>query len=262
MFLTIRNLRRPLTMNDDPRGGQFDQRRPFATTHWSMVIAAAKGSDSGEAKRALAQLCETYWYPLYAFVRRKGYNPNEAQDLTQEFFANVLINATFQKADQTRGRFRSFLLTSMQNFLANQHRAKIALKRGGGVQHLPLDFHKGEDRYQQEPIESMTPEKMYERRWAMTLMKRVLDRLADEQTQAGKGEVFDTLKHYLGGTDDQRPYREIAQQLNMPEGTIKVNVHRLRKRCRELLRDEISQTVETEAAVDDELRDLFQIVAS
>lgn len=249
-------------MNADPTNPQPNPPRPFATTHWSMVLAAAQASGSEEARQALAQLCETYWYPLYAFVRRKGYNPNEAQDLTQEFFAHLLANATIQKADQNRGRFRSFLLTSMQNFLANQHRARIAIKRGGGVQHLPLDFDKGEDRYRQEPAELMTPEKIYERRWAMTLMKRVLDRLGEEQTAAGKGEAFEILKHYLGGTDDQRPYREIAEQLGMPEGTIKVTVHRLRKRCRELLRAEISQTVETEAAIDDELRQLFQIVSS
>lgn len=245
-------------------GGEFSPRSPanhrFATTHWSMVVAAG-GETSAESQRALEELCEIYWYPLYAFVRGKGYEASEAQDLTQEFFTSLLSNATLKKADQSRGRFRSFLLTSLQNFVSNQHRAKQALKRGGGHRHLSLDFQDGESRYRTEVRDTETPEKIFERRWALTLLQRAVDRLASEQQAAGKTEVWEVLKHYLGGQDDQRPYKEIGEQLGLPPTSIKVTVHRLRRRCRELLREEISQTVSTPEAIEDELKHLFQSVS-
>lgn len=243
-------------MNANLSRDDSSSRKPFATTRWSLIVAA--GQENPEAARqALEQLCESYWYPLYALLRRKGYEANEAQDLTQEFFAFVLENETFRKADQKRGRFRSFLLTSMQNFVSNQHRAKNAQKRGGGRLMLSIDFTDGEQKYRQEPTDAMTAESVFERRWAMTLLGRAVDRLASEQAEAGKGEQFEVLKNYLGGGEPGRPYREIAEQLGIAEGTVKVSVFRLRQRCRELVREEIENTIGESDSVDEELRYLF-----
>ncbi len=233
--------------------------RRFATTHWSVVVAAGQGSVP-ESRAALASLCEEYWYPLYAYVRRRGYQVAEAQDLTQGFLTQVIEQGTIQAADQTRGRFRSFLLSSLNHYIAHQWRYDQAQKRGGLCRTLSLDLDEGERRYHLEPADSWTPEKIYERRWAMTLLDKAVETLRREYEQAGKLSLFDTLKIYLGGRDSTVPYRDIAGQLQSTEGAVKVAVHRLRQRCRETLRREISQTVASPPDIDEELRHLFQAV--
>jgi len=234
----------------------WQQPKSFATTQWSLV-AEAGGAASPECRAALATLCELYWYPLYAFVRRKGYQAAEAQDLTQAFFAELLEKDRLQLADQQRGKFRSFLLGALTHFLANQRRDAAAQKRGGGQAVLSIDFGDGETRYQREPVDVATPEKIFERRWTMTLLDRAVGRLRDEFAAADKLALFDQLKLHLGGDPDAFSYRELAETLHMTPGAVKAAAHRLRKRCRELLRDEIAQTVCDPEDIDDELQNLF-----
>ena len=212
----------------------------FATTHWSMVVSAGR-SHSTQSRRALATLCENYWFPLYAFVRRAGYSAEDAQDLTQEFFVRLLAKNYLAVADRQRGRFRSFLLGAMKHFLAKQRRRQRAQKRGGRRPMLSLDFHGGEDRYGLiEPADHLTPERLYEKRWAMTLLDLVLDRLREEFLAAGKLEQFDSLKQFLAGAAGPT-YREVGKELSMSEGAVKVAVHRLRRRYRKLLKEEIAR---------------------
>ncbi|MHB8955260.1 MAG: RNA polymerase sigma factor [Pirellulaceae bacterium] len=230
----------------------------FATTHWSVVVAAGLSSDPA-ARQALATLCEDYWYPLYAYIRRRGCQPAEAQDLAQGYFLQLLQRNVVQAADQTRGRFRSFLLSSLDHYMANQWRHDQAQKRGGG-QIRSLDVEEGERRYRLEPVDEMTPEKIYERQWAMTLLNKAVETLRDEYLHAGKLHVFEALKTYLGGEESTVPYRELAAQLGSSEGAVKVAVHRLRQRCRDCLRRTIAQTVASDEEVDEELRHLFEVV--
>jgi RNA polymerase sigma-70 factor (ECF subfamily) len=233
----------------------------FATTHWSLVLAAGKGA-SADAQAALAALCQTYWYPLYAYVRRQGHQPDDAQDLTQEFFARLLEKHYLQSADPGRGRFRSFLLTAFQRFLSKERDRERAKRRGGGTKPLPLDFEAGERRYSLEPAHEATAERIYEQRWALTLLDRVFARLRDESDRAGKQKQFDRLKVYLTGEAGAPAYRDIAAELAMTEGAVKVAVHRLRRRYRDLVREEISQTVAGPEDVDEELRHLFAALRS
>ncbi len=232
------------------------QPRSFATTRWSLVVEAGQAS-SPAGRQALASLCETYWYPLYAFVRRKGHQPAAAQDLTQAFFTELLEKDRLQSADQQRGKFRSFLLASLENFLANERRRARAVKRGGRASVLSLDFEDGERRYNREPAHDTTPEKIFQRRWAMTLLDQAVGRLRDEYQQAGKLDLFEGLKAHLGGQSDAAPYAQLADELGTTEGAVKAAAHRLRRRCRQLLREEIAQTVDGPSEVDDELQQLF-----
>lgn len=233
--------------------------RPFATTHWNLVAAAGRSS-SPESERALAALCETYWYPLYAYVRRGGHDAHESQDLTQEFFARLLARRSLRTADRQRGKFRTFLLAALKNFLAGQWRKDQAHKRGGGKLPVSLDFASGESRYAHEPSHDLTPERVFERRWALTLLDRAISKLKDEFDSSGKTELFESLKGSLGGESAADSYDEIAARLNMTEGAVKTAAHRLRRRCRELLRAEIAQTVARDEDIDDELRELFSAV--
>lgn len=237
-----------------------ERAKSFLSTHWSVVLAA-RGSDSAACRPALARLCETYWYPLYAYVRRRGYHEDEARDLTQEFFSQLLEKDYLRAADQRRGRFRSFLLASLDHFLANQWRNARAAKRGGGQTSLSLDFHAGERRYNLEPCHDLTPEKIYERRWAFTLLEQVMTKLRDEFASAGKLQLFERLKSHLGGEPATAPYRQVAAMLGISEGAVKVAVHRLRRRCREILLAEIAQTVAGPDEVEEELRELFDAVS-
>ena len=230
--------------------------RVFATTHWSVVLSAGRKEDA-ECGQALAALCQAYWYPLYAYVRRRGYPAHEAQDLTQEFFLQLLEQESIQVADPQRGKFRSFLLASLQNFLANEWRQGQAKKRGGGKRAVSLDLAAGESRYGLEPADPMTPERIFERRWALTLLDAALTRLREEFAAAGKGELFDRLKEYLGGQASGSPYAATAAELQMTEGAVKVAVHRLRRRCRDVLREAIAETVANAAEIDSELQQLF-----
>lgn len=230
--------------------------RRFATTHWSLVIAASQRR-TPESERALSSLCQAYWYPLYAFVRRQGYSLNEAQDLTQEFFARLLEKEFLQTADRDRGRFRTFLLTVLKRFLANERKHAAALKRGGGKLLLSLDFTRGEEQLLLEPADDWTPERIYERQWALTLLSHVLDRVEEEYVGKGKGRLFEHLKVFLTSDSNAPSHAELAGLLAMTEGSIKVAIHRLRARYREALRAEIAQTVSGEQEVDDELHCLL-----
>lgn len=232
----------------------------FATTHWSVVLTAGR-QDTTRAQDALAKLCQTYWYPLYAYVRRRGYSAEDAQDLTQEFFARLLQRQSLASADPNRGRFRSFMLGVMNHFLADEWNKARAQKRGGGAKLLPLQFDTAETRYGHEPADKTTPEQNYERRWAMTLLEEVLRRLADEYKQEGRAELFAELNPCLVGERTDQPYAELAARLGVNEGTIKSAVHRLRQRYRQLLRDEIANTVAEPDEVDTELRHLFTILS-
>ncbi len=228
----------------------------FVTTHWSVVMAAGRGH-SAEAGEALEQLCRTYWYPLYTFVRRHIPEAQEAEDLTQEFFTRFLAKEYFGRADPALGRFRSFLLACLKHFLAEQGRQARRLKRGGGQTIVSWDSRAAEERYGLEPIDPVTPEQLYDRRWALTLLETVLARLAAEQATAGKERVFAQLKDCLWGEAHDTSYGEIAERLGMTEGAVKVTVHRLRRRLRDLLREEVAQTVASEEDVEEELRHLI-----
>ena len=233
----------------------------FATTRWSLVLAAGADTSSPGVQEALATLCETYWYPLYAFLRSRGYDAEDAQDLTQAFFARVLEKQALRHADPARGRFRSFLLTSLRNFAANEHDRAIAVKRGGGAPVLSLEIDTAEHRFQMEPATEETPERAFDRRWALALLDRVMLRLqAETVARNGQPSPFDRLKTYLTGDQPQMSYAQTAADLGMSEGAVKVAVHRLRKRFRDLVRDEISQTVLSPEEVEDELRHLWASV--
>lgn len=232
--------------------------RSFHTTHWSIVLAAGSPS-APNAGEALAALCESYWYPLYAHIRRSGYPQHQAEDLTQDFFADLLQRKDLHVADRARGKFRSFLLSAVNHFLANARRRARAKKRGGGRPLLSLDFQSAERRLHHEPAHQLTAEKVYERRWAITLLERALARLRDELVARDRLTLFDRLKGQLGG-DSSVPLAHVARELSMSEGAVKVAVHRLRRRCRELLRQEIAETVAQPADIDDELRALLDAV--
>jgi RNA polymerase sigma-70 factor (ECF subfamily) len=234
--------------------------RRFATTHWSLVVAAG-AKDASTSRQALATLCETYWYPLYVFVRRQGLQPAEAQDMTQAFFAELLEKDRLRLADQERGRFRTFLLSSLRNFLNNQWRKAQATRRGGGRRILSLDLSDAESRYTHESAGPETPEELFERRWALTLLDNTLAKLQDEYARSGKDALYQRLKDHLGGGAEAIPYREIAEEMGTTEAAVKVAAHRLRRRCRQLLRQEIAETVATTDQVDEELQDLFAALA-
>jgi RNA polymerase sigma-70 factor (ECF subfamily) len=234
----------------------------FATTHWSLVVSAG-GSHSSEAGRALAALCENYWFPLYAFVRRAGYSAEDAQDLTQEFFVRLLAKNYLAEADRQRGRFRSFLLGAMKHFLANQRRRQGAQRRGGNRPVLSLDFDSGEHRYGQiEPVDHVTPERLYEKRWALTLLDLVLGRLREDFQSAGKLKLFDCLKQFLAAGSATPSYREVAEDLGMSDGAVKVAVHRLRRRYRTLLKEEIARTIDGPEVLEEELVELLAALNS
>ncbi len=225
-------------------------------------MLTAGRSDTPHAQAALANLCQTYWYPLYAYVRRRGHSPEDAQDLTQEFFARLLEHNWVGRADQQKGRFRSFLLSAMNHFLADEWDKARAQKRGGGVPPVPLQFDTAETRYGHEPVDKTSPEQNYERRWALTLLDRVLQRLRSEYEQEGKAELFTELHPCLVGDRTAQPYAELAVKLGVNEGTVKSAVHRLRQRYRQLLRDEIAQTVANPGEVNEELHHLFAALAT
>jgi RNA polymerase sigma factor (sigma-70 family) len=249
-------------MSSADRRPQCDAGPDFATTHWSLVLAAGQRA-SPQSCQALATLCEAYWYPLYAHVRRRGYRADEAQDLIQEFFTRLLEKEYLRMADRGRGRFRSFLLAAVDHFLAKEWRRAHALKRGGQRVFVSLDFTAAEGRYGSEPSHDLTPDKLYQRRWALTLVDQVLARLRCDFAQGGKLALFDRLKHFLGGEGEGEggtgspSYQQVAAELGMTEGAVKVAVHRLRRQCGELLRQEIARTVDGAQEVDAELRDLF-----
>lgn len=228
----------------------------FATTHWSVVLAAGRSS-SPHHEPALSTLCQTYWFPLYAYLRRRGYDSHEAADYTQAFFAQMLGKDYLKKVKPAPGKFRSFLLTALKHFVANERARAAAIKRGGGRAILSLDFENAETQYALEPADDLTAEKLFEKSWALTVLERTMDRLQTELADKGKQKLFDHLRLYLAAEPNSVPYREVAGQLGITEGAARVAVHRLRKRCGELLRDEIAQTVAGSDQIDDEIRGLF-----
>lgn len=223
------------------------------------MLAAAHDSRP-DAQAALATLCETYWYPLYAYVRRLGYKAEDAQDLTQGFFAALLEKRYVKAADRERGRFRSFLLTALKRFLLKERDRAHAQKRGGAAGPISLDLESGESRYSLEPSHDVTPEAIYQRRWALTVLDRVIVRLRQTCVDAGKAAFFESLKAFLTGEAGAPPYAQVARDLGLSQGAVKVAVHRLRRRYRDLLRAEIAQTVADPEAVEDELKYLMAVL--
>jgi RNA polymerase sigma factor (sigma-70 family) len=228
----------------------------FATTHWSVVLAAGR-RNSTQARRSLAVLCDGYWYPLYCYVRRQGYSAHDAQDLTQEFFLRLLAKNFLDGLSPERGRFRAFLLAAVKHFLSNERDRARAKRRGGGQKTLSLDFRGAEDRFVLEPVDGSTPEKIYDRCCAVALVERALEQLKADYARSGQDAFFERFKGTLTGETGDSTYGELAGELGMTVGAVKVGVHRLRRRFRQRLRDEITQTVSDPAEVEDELRDLF-----
>jgi RNA polymerase sigma-70 factor (ECF subfamily) len=220
----------------------------------------ARDAGSAESLIALEKLCRAYWYPLYVFIRRRGYGPHEAQDLTQEFFARLIEKGFLCSVDRMKGKFRTFLLAALENFLAKEWNRAHRLKRGGHAMPVSLDAQEAENRYGLEPPDLLTPEKIFERRWALTVLNQAMDRLREECEAKSKGALFRELKGALSG-DRQAKYTDIGTRLSMSEGAVKVAVHRLRERYAELLREEIGNTVSHPDEVEDEIRHLFAALA-
>jgi len=231
----------------------------FTTTHWSVVLAA-RGTGTSESAVALETLCRTYWYPLYVYVRRRGYAPHDAQDLTQSFFARLLEKDYLRSVDPTKGKFRSFLLAALGHFLANEWRDAHAQKRGGKVNFISLDDDSAEQRYMQVPSNGLSPEKLFEQQYAITLLDQVLSKLCEEFTADGKGHLFEELKVFLTGENRAASYGALALKLDTTEPALKMAVNRLRSRYRELLRTEIAKTVAGPEEVEEELRALCAIL--
>lgn len=232
----------------------------FPTTLWTVVLHAGR-DEPAQARAALTRLCQAYWYPLYCFVRHRGHSAHDAEDLTQAFFAHLLEKHGVARVDPGLGRFRTFLLASLKNYLANDRDKAEALKRGGGHTIISIEQGSADSRFQVEPSHDMTPERHFERQWAMTLLEQVLEALREEYHADGKGELFEELKPAIAG--QPASYVAIAARLRKSEGAVKVAVHRLRTRYRELMRERIAATVGTgECEVEDELNHLVTILAS
>jgi RNA polymerase sigma-70 factor (ECF subfamily) len=230
----------------------------FTTTHWTVVRQAS--GNSPQAVAALETLARAYWYPLYAYVRRKGHNPHDAQDLTQAFFARLLEHGYLQNADRNQGRFRTFLLSSLKNFLINEWKRENRERRGGGQKLLSMDEETAETRFASEPFVEQPPDSLYDRGWAATLLELAMTALRAEFEQSGKLELFERLKVFVWGDKSALSYVEMAVQLNTTEGAVKVSVHRLRQRYGELLRAEVAHTVSTPEEVNEELRYLVSVI--
>jgi RNA polymerase sigma-70 factor (ECF subfamily) len=235
-------------------------REYFATTHWTMVLNAGR-SDSLRARDALTQLCQTYWYPLYAYIRRRGDSAADAEDLTQGFFARLLELNSLADVRREKGKFRSFLLASLNHYLSDQWDRQRAQKRGQG-QCISLEAAEAEARWSREPADTLTPEKLFERKWAVTLLEVSVQRLQREYESAGKGPLFMALRFSIVGEKPDEPYAKLATDLGLSEPALRVAVHRLRQRYRQLLRAEIAQTVATEAEVNGEIRHLYRALAA
>ena len=232
----------------------------FIPTRWTVVLSAREAG-SPRAGAALESLCRTYWYPLYAYARRLGQAPHDAQDLTQEFFARLLAKRWLDRADRDKGRFRTFLLTAFKRFLANEHDRARTRKRGGGTVHLPLDTAQAESRYETEPPVDLPADRLYERRWALTLLGQTMARLRTEFEGAGRTDEFEQLKRFLAVDKSTIAYADVARALGLSEGTARVAVHRLRRRFREVFREEVTHTVAAAEDADEELRHLLAALA-
>jgi len=232
----------------------------FTTTHWSVVLSARE-HDSPQAAASLEKLCRTYWYPLYAYVRRQGYDEPSAKDLTQEFFFRLLHKNRLDQVQREKGKFRSFLLASLKHFLSDERDKARAQKRGGGQTFVSLDDSTSEERYRLEPVETMDAEKLFERRWALTLLEQARTRLKEEYLESGKSSLYDRLKVFEGGDKNGPPYTQVALELGLTESGVKSAVSRLRQRYRELVREEVAHTVERPEEVDGEIRYLITVIS-
>jgi RNA polymerase sigma-70 factor (ECF subfamily) len=234
--------------------------RVFATTHWSVVLAAGHG-ESAPAQQALETLCRVYWYPLFAYVQRKGYRAEEAQDLTQEFFARLIAKDHFRLADRNKGKFRGFLLAMLDYFLAREWSRAHRQKRGGQFTFISMVERPPEERNHLEPADLETPERIFLRQWAIALLKQAMNALQRECEANGKASLFQEAKSLISGERHGAAYAQISRNLNMAEGAVRVAVHRLRQRYGELLRGEVAHTVTSEEEIDEELRYLFQVLS-
>lgn len=232
----------------------------FPHTHWSLVLRAGGGADA-EARAALEHLCAEYWYPLYAYVRRRGYSAHDAQDLTQSFMLELVEGPLLGRADPQRGRFRAFVLRALQNFMASAYQRQQTQRRGGGITFLALDEARDEGRYGLEPVDRFTAEDAFERNWALALLDQVLRRLGAEYETAGRGPLFARLQSYLAGKEGQPAYAELSRELGLNENTVAVSIHRMRRRYGEILREEIAMTVTTPEEVEAEITHLLAILS-
>lgn len=232
----------------------------FATTRWSVVLRAGQDGEGDESQRSLELLCQSYWYPVYAFVRRFGKSPHDAQDLTQGFFADILEKRFLAKADPARGRFRSFLLAAVRNYLGNEWQKETAAKRGGTTPPISLDAALAEQRFAIEPVTTDDPESIYERAWAVSVIELALDRIAREQAETGKAVEFEKLRPFLAG-EHETSYADLSRELATTEGALRVAVHRLRQRYRELLRATIAETVDDPSEAEGELEHLRRVLS-
>ena len=232
----------------------------FTTTHWSVVLSARE-HDSPQAAAALEKLCRTYWYPLYAYVRRQGHDEPSAKDLTQEFFVRLLHKNRLDQVQREKGRFRSFLLASLKHFLADERDKAQAQKRGGGQTLLSLDDDTAEDRYRLEPADNLTPDKLFEQRWALTLLDQAKTRLEGEYAQAGKAAFYERLRVFEAADPDAPTYAQVAAEFGLTESAVKSAAHRRRQRYGELVREEVAHTVDSPAEVDEELRYLIGVLS-
>jgi RNA polymerase sigma factor (sigma-70 family) len=259
-MMPLNNLAERLPQTGPRLEGANERANWFATTHWSVVLAAARHS-TPEAARALETLCASYWYPLYAWLRWQHHGPEDAQDLTQAFFAFLLERDALQTVAPEKGKFRSFLLASLKHFLANERDKARALKRGGHLRIVSIEEAEGEGRFRQEPSRELAPDRAFEQAWAMTLFSGVLARLRDDYVAEGKTALYDALHPYLTDEGGKAPYAETARLLGLGEGTVRMAVLRMRRRFGELLRAEIAQTVAEPEEVDEEIRALLAAVA-
>jgi DNA-directed RNA polymerase specialized sigma24 family protein len=242
-----------------PYAGGPDLPAKFPTTQWTVVLAAGR-TDSPQGARALERLCQTYWYPLYVFIRRRGHDAHTAQDLTQDFFAGLFERDALSGLSKERGRFRSFLLASLMNLLRNDWDKRSALKRGGGRKIISFDEIVPEERYRSEPVEGMTPGRLFERRWALLVIERVLKRLEVEHESEGKRDFFQIVRPFLTVEADAAARAQSAVQLNLSEGAFKVALHRFRRRFGELMRREVAHTVDSPEEVEAEIRHLLDVL--
>jgi len=245
-----------MSTSDSEPGAARVGNAQFTTTHWSVVLTAGD-QDASESAAALETLCRSYWYPLYAYVRRRGYEPADAQDLTQEFFARLLSKDYLRAVDRTKGKFRSFLLAALEHFLANEWRRAQAQKRGGQFRFISLDDTSVEDQYRLAPASLDSPEQFFEQQWAITLLEHAVAKLRDEFTSSGKATFFEQFKIFLTGEKQAFSYAELAARMNTTEAAVKMAVSRMRQRYGELLRLEIANTVASPAEIDEELQALF-----
>ena len=246
-------------MSPAPREHKPAGNAGFQTTNWSIILAAGQRPTS-DSREALEVLCKTYWYPLYAYVRRRGHGVEEAEDLTQGFFARLLEKNYLKEVRRERGKFRSFLLASLKHYLANEWDRAQAKKRGGGQTPFSLDREVAEERYRLEPRSDLTPENVYERQWAVTILEETLARIREEFIRAGKAKHFGLLEPFLTGEDEAGSYRQVAAELGTSEGAVKVTVHRLRRRFGQVLRIEIAKTVASPDQIDEEIEHLFATI--